>query len=294
MMTSKGCLKRRCLKYLPGRKGISMSIGVRSPWQVMYSAISCLVIRDIQKKFLNNVRSTRSLGFVWIFLTPLMHVTVWIILRLAMGKHADSELPLPLFILLGVMPFMLLSSILSKATTQIITDKGLYMFRQIKPIDAVIAMVVSETLVLIASYLIILVFFWWIGIKWTLYKPLMLFEAFFAFTIFLFGFAFVLSVAGFFFLLVRRLISVVSRVLYLVSGVFIPASMVPEPLLTIMSYNPLFQCNELSRQAFSMSVPFQSAASMPYLWFCAGITLFLGMMVYLAFRQKIMIEIEER
>lgn len=176
-----------------------MSIGVRTSWQVMYAAISCLVIRDIQKKFLNNVRSTRSFGFVWIFLTPLMHVAVWIGIRMFLGKHLDSNLPLPLFILLGVMPFMLFSNVLGKATTQIITDKGLYMFRQIKPIDAVIAMVLSEAIVLIASYLLLLVFFWWIGIKWTLYNPLQLFEAFFAFAIFLFGLAFILAVAGFFF-----------------------------------------------------------------------------------------------
>ncbi|WP_160264726.1 ABC transporter permease [Legionella norrlandica] len=270
-----------------------MSIGVRSSWQVMYSAITCLVIRDIQKKFLNNVRSTRSFGFIWIFLTPLMHVAVWIFVRIALGRHADSELPLPLFILLGVMPFMLFSNVLGKAPTQIVTDKALYMFRQIKPIDTVIAMVITEALILIASYLLILILFWWIDIKWTLYNPLMLFETFFAFTLFLFGIAFILSVAGFFFLFIRRIITILSRILYLVSGVFIPANLVPEPLLTIMSYNPLFQCNELSRQAFSIAAPFQTAASMPYLWFCATVSLLLGLMAYIAFRQKIMIEIEE-
>jgi capsular polysaccharide transport system permease protein len=269
-------------------------IGVRSSWQVLYTSLLCLVIRDIQKKFINNVRSTRAFGFVWIFLTPLMHVAVWIIVREIMTLNLGQQMPLPLFILLGVMPYMLMSASIGKSATQFISNKGLYMFRQIKPIDTVFSLVVSEFLVLVANYLLLLIFFWWISIKWVLHNPFLLFSTLFSFMIFTLGFSLILAVVGFFVLFIRRILSTVTRFLYLISGVFIPEYLVPEPIMNVMSFNPLFQCIALSRQAFSASSPFQSVASISYLWICAVVALFLGLMTYLAFRQKIMAEIEQR
>jgi capsular polysaccharide transport system permease protein len=271
-----------------------MSFMIRSPWQVMYSSIMCLVIRDIQKKFISNVRSTRSMGVLWLFFEPMLHLALWIFIRQLMGAGDNGGLSLPLYVLAGVMPFMLTSSLLIKSTLRITAEKGLYMFRQIKPIDAVVSLLLSELVVTVMSYALILLCFWWLNIKWYLHHPILLIEAFFIYAVFLMGAVLILSVLGFFFLFVRRIVSISIRLLYIVSGIFIPVHLIPKGLLTLVISNPLFQCVELSRLAFSEHIPYENYGDIVYLSNCAVISLTIGLLCYVAFRQKIMTEIEQR
>lgn len=234
------------------------------------------------------------MGFLWIFLQPMLHVGLWMIIRAAMGMRGSGGLPMPVFILLGAIPFLFTLTVISQSTTRIAAEKGLYMFRQIKPIDVIIALVLSEFMIMMATYLIMLAIFWWFGINWHLERPLLFLEALFAFSLFILGTAMILSVLSFFFMLVRRLMIVVVRMLYMFSGVFFPASFIPEAARPLFMANPVFQFIEISRESFSTMLPHVVYTDMEYLWRCGLITLFLGLMAQVAFRQKIMVEIEQR
>lgn len=267
---------------------------LRTPWQVMTASVSCLVIRDIQKKFISSQRTIRSMGFLWIFFQPMLHVALWVIIRAVMGIKGSGGLPMPIFILLGAIPFLLTLTIISQSTTRILAERGLYMFRQIKPVDVVIALVVSEFMIIMVTYVLMLAILWWFGIHWQLCRPLLFFEALFCFFLFLMGATMIFSVLGFFFVLVRRLIIVVTRMLYIFSGVFFPASLIPEAARPIFMANPLFQFIEISRESFSTVLPHVMFSDLTYLWKCGLTSLFLGLMAQVAFRQKIMVEIEQR
>lgn len=273
-----------------------MTHTVRAPLTVMYASISALTIRDIQKKFIKTVNTQRSLAFLWIILEPISHIAIWMFIFSLMGRglHAPPSMSLPVFIILGAMPFLIFRTIIGSSKNSIKGNKGFYLFRQVKPIDPLIAKVISEFLIAALVFIVLLVGFSWFGIKWRVYHFQFWLINVFAFAAFLLGLSLILAIACFFFNFISTLLDVLMRLAYVLSGVFFTADMLPKQLRDIMLYNPLFQFVELSRECFQPKYSYIPYASSSYLFACALVALILGMSLYLSLRTKIMTEIEQR
>lgn len=271
-----------------------MSHEVRGSGQVMYAAVSAIVIRDIQKKFIKSVNTPRSIAFLWIVLEPMMHIGIWMVV-LAMLKHnLNTHLPAPLFILLGAVPYLFFRNIIGSSKSSIKGNKNFLLFRQIKPIDPIIAMLLCELLISALVFMVVLLVFRWFSVEWHIYTQMFWLVNSMAFAIFLLGLSLIVAIACFFFTFFNIAISVLMRISYLLSGVFYSADMIPKSLRDIMLYNPIFQYIEISRESFMSANSFISLASSSYLIKSALVTLMFGVALYLAMRQKIMIEIEQR
>ena len=148
-----------------------MTLSVRSSWEVMYSSVFALTVREIQNKFIKSVNTNRSLGFYWIILEPLLHIGIWISIRMFIGKLSfASTLSLPVFILLGAMPFFLFRNIVSSSKKAIKANKSYFLFRQIKPLDPFIAKLASELFVNIFVFIVILIILTWFNVPWHIYN----------------------------------------------------------------------------------------------------------------------------
>ncbi|RUQ91047.1 ABC transporter permease [Legionella septentrionalis] len=272
-----------------------MTHQIRAPWQVMYASVFAIVIRDIQKKFIKSVNTQRSLGFIWIILEPMLHIGLWMLARTVI-RHSvhSSSMSAPLFILLGAMPFLLFRNIVNYSKTSIKANKNFYLFRQIKPIDPLIAKLISESLIKTLVFIILLAIFSWFDVDWHIYDFLFWLLNIIAYLGFLFGLSLIIGVTCFFLNFIQIFLTICMRVIYLFSGVFFSADMLPPAIRDMMLYNPIFQFIELTRECFRPAFSYIPYASSIYLIKCALIVLTFGLALYLSLRQKIMIEIEQR
>ncbi len=267
---------------------------MRYSWQVMYASVFALVIRDIQKRFIKTVNTERSIGMLWVILEPITHIGVWMLIRIGFNRNIHTLLPAPLFILLGVIPFLLFRNVINSSKGSIKINKGFYLFRQIKPVDPIFAKIISEIMVSLLIFIILLIGLKWFGIKWNLYDFLRLLRNSVSFVGFILGLSLIISIACFFFNFMSTVISIINRMTYIFSGIFFSADMLPKSVRNIVLYNPIFQFIEIIRESFTPPFSFTSYTSSDYLLKVSLITLAIGMGLYLATYQKIMIEIEQR
>lgn len=267
---------------------------VRKPWQVMQATLIALSIRYIQNKFILSIQSRRALGFIYIFFEPLSHIFIWMLLHHALSTDRLTVLPQPLFILMGAIPFMLTRNALRESCTIIKRFKKIFIFRQVRPIDLILSMIMMESMLNSLMYMIFLILFWWVGITWDCYHPEFILLSWFCYIIFLFGLSLTLSIASFFLKFVEVLVSTLMRLVYLFSGIFFTADMLPEEIKPYFYANPLFNFIELQRQSFIHGTLFDNQTSLVFLAKIALFTLLLGMSLYIALRHRIMVEIEQR
>ncbi len=221
-----------------------------------------------------------------------MHVGVWIIVRTLYGVKI-TMMNTAVFILLGTVPFLLVVKCLPLFINAITSHRQLLKFKQVKPCDFVLSTLLSEALVMICSLLILLFIFRFLEIPWQLYHPEnVLYGAWFLFSALL-GIGFILAVLGFFFPFIKNFMLLVTRLLYFTSGVFFPASSVPQHVRDVLCWNPLFQVIELIREGFMLRPPSLEFVNQSYLLFFSTIALAFGLATYVAFSARIMTDIEK-
>ncbi|STX51383.1 Capsule polysaccharide export inner-membrane protein ctrC [Legionella busanensis] len=271
------------------------SHSMRYSWQVMYASVFALVIRDIQKKFIKTINTERSFGLLWVVLEPTAHIAIWMVLRIFLGGNSMlTVLPTPLFILLGVIPFLLFRNIISSSKGAIKGNKGFYLFRQVKPIDPIIAKLISEFMITVFIFLIMLAILSWFGTSCKVYNFSFLLFNTIIYLGFLLGVSIIIAILCFFFNFMISILGMINRLFYIFCGIFFSADMLPKSFRAIILYNPVFQFIELARESFRVPFSYIPYASSAYLIKSSVITLSIGIGLYLALYQKIMIEIEQR
>jgi capsular polysaccharide transport system permease protein len=271
-----------------------MKDSVRTPARVFFASITALTIRDIQKRFITHVNARRSISFLWIFIEPLAHIIAWSAARSMTFAKFSGGIAAPLFIMVGAIMLLFTRNVIKSASKAIIASKNLYIFRQIIPIDPIIAYVISEALVISSVFMVLLLSFWWVGISFKLSAPFFLIGNFLVFALYLLGISISMAVIGFFFNFINVTINPAMRILYFTSGVFFTADMIPAHLRVYFLYNPLFQIIEICRECFTSAQSTVHYGDPIYLAKCCLVSMFIGFTLYIAFRKRIMIEVEQR
>jgi capsular polysaccharide transport system permease protein len=269
-------------------------MGIRSSWVIMQTSILALITRNIQKRFITSAHTDRSIGFLWIFIEPMLHVALWTCIRWFQGTSEYNGMPLPLFILLGAIPWLFTRHVIMGSISIIKSEKGLFIFRQIKPIDLYIARLLSELAVETMVFIIFLFLFTWFGVEWETKHLLFWFANIVSYFIFITGCGLITAVLGFFFGFVNFILKFLMRALYLLSGIFFSAQMIPLSLRKYFLLNPVFQIVEISRECFYKQQIHDQFVDPVYLFKCAIVAITLGFAIYISCRDRIHTVIAQR
>lgn len=267
---------------------------VRPPYRVMFSAIRALIIREINKKFIISVNTKRSMGVIWLFWEPLLHVLMWGGIRMFYHVETSYGLDPHVFVLLGVVPFIFTRGILSSSAKCIQSNKGLLSFRQIVPIDIIISIWMSQILIIINVTIFLFSLCYWLDVPFKIYDPFTVLSFLACFFIFMLGVNIILSVLGFFFTLFNNFVMFLQRALYFFSGVFFPAESIPYTVRPYFLANPLFQTVEALREGFAPLHEGYLYCDLTYMVTISLLTFFVGLGMYFFLRKQIMMKIEER
>lgn len=215
------------------------------------SLLRQMLLRDLSARYKGSM-----LGFVWSFAHPLMMLCVYtfvfgIVFKARWGVEAfeDNRAAFPLIMFCGMAVFNIFSESVNRSTSVIVNNPG-YVKKVIFPLELLpLCNVITAFLFGLAWFALLL-----IGVvlllghlSWTMLLlpvtlvPLVLFSA---------GTAFFVASLGVYLRDVQQLVGIVTQVLFFMTPIFYPVSIVPENLRWILEINPLSPLVEQTRRLF--------------------------------------------
>lgn len=244
--------------------------------------VFALMTREMKTRF-----GKYKLGYLWAVLEPLGYVGAFSLIRLAFGSEPIGGLAFPVFFAMGILPFMIFNSSVMQSLLTVEANQGLFIYRRIRPYHCVLSRILLEFLSYGLALILILLLFagfkmdfsigsWW----WTL----LLTFFFFGFCV---GLGLAMAVIGPQFIESEKFVPIFIRPLFLLSGVFIPLSAIPEEYMAWVLPNPLLHFIELYRYTLFQGYA-SSLQSLFYVWLTSTLVFALGILLYYQFERKIL------
>lgn len=204
---------------------------VKELWEYR-EMISSLVKRDLRSRYKGSV-----LGFLWMFLNPLLQLCVYtivfsVIMRMGIDKFY-------LFMFVALVPWLFFSTCLSGGTSVIFAQqdmvKKIYFPRDVLPIS----FVVSQFVNMLFSFIIIfvVVFLSGVGVNPValLYLPLIMLIQF----VLCLGITYLVSSLSVYFRDLQHIMGIISMAWMYLTPIIYPVEMVPEKFIDLFYLNPM-------------------------------------------------------
>lgn len=230
-------------------------------------------MRDLKVRF----SDTRT-GYFWAFMEPALHIIVLSGSYYALGKDTIYHTDPIFFITIGIIPWFIFREGVMGSINVLKEAKGLFDYKQVKPVDAMLAKAMLNALVYICVYLIFMIIYQWMGLDAPLADPLKLLAVVCLLFFLGLGLGIAGSVASALFSDVKRMIKAVVRPFYFISGVFFTIEMIPEGLRKYLLWNPVLHALDFVKDAHIKQ--YDSPASWEYLIGVTLVILFFSLMYY--------------
>lgn len=217
----------------------------RSAWDIQREVWFALFLREVKARI-----GGQWTGILWSLFEPLAHVAIIAVVIGLLRDRYVAEADYAVYLVTGLVPFFLFRHLTMRLMEGVRANRGLFAYRQVKPLDTLLSRATLEILINLVVYAISLGVLGWWGYA---VMPADLLE--------------VLAVHGMLALLgtslgvmlavlshdrerLRAFVGVTMMPLYITSGVIFPLSVVPEPYLSWLMWNPLAHLVDLSRDGF--------------------------------------------
>jgi capsular polysaccharide transport system permease protein len=205
-----------------------------------------------------------------------------VILVLILGSFAGRSLPdisFPVFLINGVVLYSLFSAVSSRSLTAIEANVGLFIYRPIRPIDTVVSRAILEFCLHLGVYAVLMVGVAVLGEAVSIENVPLLLLIFVLMALFSFGLGLVFMVLGETFTEAEKVVPLLIKPLFFISGVFFSLQMVPKEYVPYLIWNPIFHAIELARHAVFPTYHIHDM-SLGYLLVCTLCALTFGLAFY--------------
>ena len=207
--------------------------------------LHALILRELKSRY-----GDRRLGFAWALFEPMIFMSVFVLGFQLIGQGAPSGIPAALFFIAGISPFFMFREIFSEVVQGTRGQQSLLMFPQVTRMDLLVAKVIVNSLVSISVFLLLVIGLYFAGITFHVEDPLGVMTGFSLMISLGFGLGLVLGALGIRYEFIHSISqALLGRPLFLTSGIFFTASMLPPFARDIALYNPLMHCIELIRSS---------------------------------------------
>lgn len=248
------------------------------------NVIFALIFRDLKNR---SGDEYGMLSLVGIVIEPAISVlslaAFWYILR----RQDIDGIPVLLFLSVSVIPFTMVRRSLASIPRTVKTARAFFAFPNVKPFDAIVAQFIMEfTLTLFGAFLLLFMMGWFLGYTVLTNRILECLMILGLITIASFGISLFLGIYSNRYPLLASFISLMSRVLMLISAVMHPAAHLPVVAQDVLVLNPLAHAMELLRYYALGMKPFHGA-SLSFLTMFSLSSLSIGFIAYYANRKSI-------
>jgi capsular polysaccharide transport system permease protein len=208
--------------------------------------IGALVLRETKTRF-----GDSKLGYAWAIFEPLVHVAVLSLFYYALNRVSPVGKSVELFFATGYFAFMFYDKTATRVTGAITANKALLHLPVVKNMDVILARAFLELLTGITVFALILVAFHMVGVEGALpINPLQLVGAALVMWCLGLGVGCINALLNMKFSAWDKLFRLVTRPLYLLSGILFMVERIPPPISTYLLYNPTLHGVEWMRAAF--------------------------------------------
>jgi capsular polysaccharide transport system permease protein len=252
----------------------------RTSLQIMRDTIHALLMRELKTRF-----GAKKLGYFWAIAEPAAQASIIALLFSLIGRSSLSGVPVALFLISGILPFKFFSKLLPQLGQAVQANKSLFAYRQVTAIDPIITRLIIETATFVVVYSIILLVMAWIGFDvWP--DNLLALLSVSGLLVFLgAGTGLILCSAVSYWEDSSKVVAMVMMPMFMISGVFFCATMIPAQYWYLFDWNPIFHVIELSRDAMFASYT-TPVGSWQYVGLWALSTVSVGLMLYQVNRNR--------
>jgi capsular polysaccharide transport system permease protein len=252
----------------------------RTSLQIMKDTVFALMMRELKTRF-----GAKKLGYFWAIAEPVAQASILAVMFSIIGRSSLAGVPVALFMISGIMPFKFFSKLMPQLASSVQGNKALFTYRQVSIIDPLATRLIIEVVTYIVSFCIILAAMAWIGFNVEMQN----FLAFLMVNILLIslglGMGILLCVASAYWEDTAKVVAMFMTPMFMISGIFFTATMIPQKYLYLFDWNPIFHIIELIRQAMFVSYT-TPMGDWQYVAFCALTTNAAGLMLYQVSRQR--------
>jgi len=263
---------------------------LRSPLKIFFAVERALFLREMDMKI-----SVGKSGLFWTFVEPFMQVFIFIAIRVAILSHTGnsgggSGYDPAVFMASGFIAFNLFKNILSSSTGAFTANKGLFAYKQVKPVDTLLARVLVNLFLTSIVFILFLIIGFLLGYTDLLPKnPLMVLLGLFWLVIFSIGMGLLAAVGNTFFISVGKFLGIISFALLIFSAVFFPIVSLPPLAQDLLLYNPLVHFMEMIHGYYLHGLD-DRFVDYTYMLYWTIIPLFLGLWFYQKLEKRIISE----
>lgn len=217
----------------------------RTAWEIQRAVLVALVLRELRARV-----GGRWLGTLWLVTEPLAHVLVVLTIFSTLRHLSSPFIEMPVFLVTGLLPFFIFRNLVLRLTDAVSANRGLFGYRQVKPVDPLLARGMVEVGLYSAVYLLALAFLGWLGYQWFPRAPLELLAVSLVLVMLAVSLGLVFAVIAHNRPRVRSLIGIVFLPLYILSGVIFNLRAVSPDVRDWLLWNPVLHLVDLSRYYF--------------------------------------------
>lgn len=216
-------------------------------------------------------------SLLWLFLGPVFHMSYLIVIFSSIRVRHIGGVSLSLWLLTGLITYFLFSWTSQRVSLGVSSNKSIFAFRQILPIDTLLVRSLIEAILL---FIIFIIMYLIIDFLIDLERP-----SNFFFILSSFFCSWMLGIGwGLMLCLVHELLpdfysflDLIKMPLYFISGVIFPISLLPAALHEFLLYNPLAHSVEFARSGLSSNYHMMQGVNIGYGWFISIFFLLVGL-----------------
>lgn len=205
----------------------------RKPLQIFLAVQKALFLRELSMRF-----SVSKTGLFWTFFEPFMQVFVMVLVKMLIFS-GSGNFDFAVFLSINFIAYNMFKDIVTKSMGAFQANQGLFVYKQVKPINTIIARVLLD--IFMTSIIICIFVFigWYFEFEFVIDNLMMVGFGFLWLIIFSFSFGLFLAVGNIFYPSIGRIISISMIFLMFGSAIFYTIDMVPVEIREILLYNPL-------------------------------------------------------
>ena len=256
-------------------------IAKRSSFKIFLAVQYALFLRELNMRF-----SSGRMGMFWTFFEPFFQIFIFVIIKIALFGSSENSFDFAVFLALNFTAFNMFKNIVIKSTASFKANKSLFLYKQIKPIDTIVARTMVEIFITSIIILIFLFLGFYFDFDMQVKDLTMVSLGFLWLIVFAFAFALVIAVVNVFIDSIGKLLGFLMTGLIFASAVFYSMKRLPLDVQNWLMYNPIANFMEMIHGYYFNTLD-DSLVSYNYIFLWTIILLYIGLWLYIKLEKRI-------
>jgi len=212
----------------------------RQPLKIFFAVQSALFYRELGVRI-----SEGRTGLFWTFFEPFIQIMIFVAIKAVLFANSAGNFDFVVFLALNFLAFNLFKNIINKSSNAFRQNKALFLYKQVKPIDTVIARTLLEVFITLILLILFLAIGYYFHFDLQVKDLNAVVAGFIGLILFSFGIALIVAIGNIFFQNLGKLVSFIMTPLMFGSAVIYTLDATPMGLKDVLLYNPLTHFMEI-------------------------------------------------